>query len=123
VPPAPVTLLLSLDPERRRRLGAALRSVGREPLIVDSPEAAADALRAADPDSALLDLTLPSLDLAALRQALAPGRTAEPDRLEVVERRHIDLVLRHTGGNRRQAAKLLGISRSTLHNKIRRYGL
>jgi DNA-binding NtrC family response regulator len=118
-----VTLLLSLDPERRHRLGAALRSAGREPLIVDSPEAAADALSAADPDSALLDLTLPSLDLAALRQALAPGRTVAPDSLEVVERRHIDLVLRHTEGNRRQAAKLLGISRSTLHNKIRRYGL
>ena len=35
MPPAPVTLLLSLDPERRRRLGAALWSAGREPLIVD----------------------------------------------------------------------------------------
>jgi DNA-binding protein Fis len=32
-------------------------------------------------------------------------------------------VLEHTGGNRRQAALLLGISRSTLLNKIRRYGI
>jgi DNA-binding protein Fis len=32
-------------------------------------------------------------------------------------------MLDHTGGNRRQAAILLGIARSTLLAKIRRYGL
>ena len=32
-------------------------------------------------------------------------------------------MLRHTGGNKRQAAHLLGISRSTLLHKVRKYGL
>ncbi len=119
----PHTILLVADPERRHALAAALRAAGREPLVVDSPEAAADALTAADPEGLLLDLSLPALDLAALREALAPGRPVAPDSLDDVERRHIHLVLRYTDGNRRQAARLLGISRSTLHNKLRRYGI
>jgi polyisoprenoid-binding protein YceI len=32
-------------------------------------------------------------------------------------------MLRHTGGNKRRAAHLLGISRSTLLHKVRKYGL
>jgi DNA-binding protein Fis len=32
-------------------------------------------------------------------------------------------MLRHTRGNKRQAALLLGISRSTLLHKVRKYGL
>ncbi|MGH7657969.1 MAG: helix-turn-helix domain-containing protein [Gemmatimonadales bacterium] len=43
--------------------------------------------------------------------------------LEDAERRHISTVLEHTGGNRRQAAHLLGIARSTLLSKLRKYGL
>lgn len=48
---------------------------------------------------------------------------ATPESLEAAEARHIAAVLRHTGGNRRRAALLLGIARSTLLAKIRRYGL
>jgi DNA-binding NtrC family response regulator len=119
----PHTLLLVPDAERRRALAAALRAAGQEPLVVESAAAAAEALATADPDSLLLDLSLPELDLAALRAALASGDAVAPDPLDDVERRHIHLMLRHTGGNRRQAARLLGISRSTLHNKLRRYGI
>ncbi|HJS47509.1 MAG TPA: helix-turn-helix domain-containing protein [Gemmatimonadales bacterium] len=119
----PHTVLLVADADRRQALAAALRAAGREPLLVESAEAAAEALAAADPEALVLDLSIPALDLAALREALAPGSPVTPDSLEDVERRHIHLVLRHTGGNRRQAARLLGISRSTLHNKLRRYGL
>ncbi len=46
-----------------------------------------------------------------------------PESLEAAEARHIAATLRHTGGNRRQAALLLGIARSTLLAKIRKYGL
>ena len=46
-----------------------------------------------------------------------------PDSLDAAERRHIALTLRYTGGNRRRAAQLLGISRSTLLHKVRKYGL
>ena len=51
------------------------------------------------------------------------ARCAEPDSLDAAERRHIALTLRYTGGNRRRAAQLLGISRSTLLHKVRKYGL
>jgi DNA-binding NtrC family response regulator len=54
---------------------------------------------------------------------LAPAVPPAPDSLEAAERRHIALVLRHTHGNKRQAAHLLGISRSTLLHKVRKYGL
>ncbi len=46
-----------------------------------------------------------------------------PESLEAAESRHIAAVLRFTGGNRRQAALLLGVARSTLLAKIRKYGL
>ncbi len=46
-----------------------------------------------------------------------------PESLEAAEARHIAATLRHTDGNRRQAALLLGIARSTLLSKIRKYGL
>jgi DNA-binding NtrC family response regulator len=75
------------------------------------------------PDILAIDLHDPGLDLPRLRRALAPAAPAGPEPLDAVERRHIAAILAHTGGNRRQAALLLGISRSTLLNKIRRYGI
>ncbi|WP_394843656.1 sigma 54-interacting transcriptional regulator [Pendulispora brunnea] len=42
-----------------------------------------------------------------------------PAKLEDIERRAIDAALRVTGGNVTKAAALLGISRNTLHNKMR----
>jgi DNA-binding NtrC family response regulator len=43
--------------------------------------------------------------------------------LEDLEHRHIALVLAHCGGNRSEAARILGISRATLYEKLHRYGL
>lgn len=43
--------------------------------------------------------------------------------LETVEREHIRRVMRMTGGNKVEAARLLGINRSTLYEKLQRYGL
>lgn len=45
-----------------------------------------------------------------------------PATLEEVERKHLAAMLEHTRGNKRQAALLLGIARSTLQQKVRRYG-
>ena len=50
-------------------------------------------------------------------------RLASPVSLDAAERLHIARTLEHTAGNRRQAALILGISRSTLLHKIRKYGL
>ncbi|QDU67434.1 sigma-54 dependent transcriptional regulator [Engelhardtia mirabilis] len=43
--------------------------------------------------------------------------------LEVPERRFIRLALEACGGNRNETAGLLGVTRSTLFNKMRKYGL
>lgn len=61
----------------------------------------------------------PSPDLVLTEGAAQPT----PESLEAAEARHIAAMLDHTRGNRRQAAILLGIARSTLLAKIRRYGL
>jgi DNA-binding NtrC family response regulator len=46
-----------------------------------------------------------------------------PLSLEEIERRHIANVLRHTDGNVSQTARILGIDRVTLYNKMRKYAL
>lgn len=50
-------------------------------------------------------------------------RRHQPMTLDELERQHIDRTLRFHGGNRTRAAKELHISRATLINKIKRYGL
>ena len=58
-----------------------------------------------------------------------PGRAAAPPEddgllpLAEVEARHIERVLRETGYHKVNAARILGISRTTLDRKIARYGL
>jgi DNA-binding NtrC family response regulator len=100
-----------------------LRGADHQAFSAPSAEAAAEAIATAGLDALLLNLALPDLDLATLRRAIAPANIPEPDSLEAAERRHLALVLRHTSGNKRKAAHLLGISRSTLLNKVRKYGL
>jgi len=51
-------------------------------------------------------------------QAPATGRT-----LDDVERAHIERILRETRHNMSRAARILDIDRTTLYNKLRRYGL
>ncbi len=46
-----------------------------------------------------------------------------PSSLSDIERRHIRATLHHTGWNKSRAAGILGIERSTLDRKIRRYNL
>jgi DNA-binding NtrC family response regulator len=49
--------------------------------------------------------------------------SGEQGTLEDMEKRYIQQVLDSVSGNRSQAARVLGISRSTLQDKIRRYKL
>ena len=60
---------------------------------------------------------------ADLRKGAAGDRRHQPQALAEVERAHIEKTLRFHGGNRTRAALELGISRATLINKIKVYGL
>jgi DNA-binding NtrC family response regulator len=116
-------LLVGGDAQIRQGLFTALREAGHRVLAVSDGAAAVEALGSPGFDVLVLNLGLPDLSLATLREALAPAQPTEPDSLDAAERRHIALTLRYTEGNRRRAAQLLGISRSTLLHKVRKYGL
>lgn len=65
---------------------------------------------------------------AVVHQYLDDMGNTPPDNLHhlilnEVERPLIETVLDHTGGNQSRAAGILGITRSTLRNRIKRYGL
>jgi transcriptional regulator with GAF, ATPase, and Fis domain len=68
------------------------------------------------------DLTLTKLSTAGDTQdVVAPASAFEPVSLDEMERRHILATLNSTGWNKSQTANILGIERSTLDRKIRRY--
>ena len=119
--PLHVVVIGQNDSQRNDLLGL-LRGAGHQVVAASTPSFAADAI-AAEFDTMVVDLTWPGLDLPSLRRALSRADDGEPDSLAAVERRHLALVLRHTSGNKRKAAHLLGISRSTLLNKVRKYHL
>ncbi len=116
-------VLLDNHPVRRAALGDSLRNTGQPVIAVDGPKAAVQALEQAEPSLLVLDLTVPGLDLAVLREAICAEQPGAPDSLEAAERRHIARVLEFTGGNKRETAHLLGIARSTLLAKLRKYRL
>ena len=70
---------------------------------------------------------LPASVTGAAEQAAPVPETAEASRaglsLEALERRAIEDTLRQTEDNKSEAARRLGITRATLHNKLRKYGL
>jgi Nif-specific regulatory protein len=53
----------------------------------------------------------------------APKSTFQPLSLDEIEKRHILATLRATGWNKSRTAVILGVERSTLDRKIRRYDL
>ncbi len=116
-------LLLEPDADRRRALADLLRIAGYRVFETADPQLAAESLGQPGFDRLLLDLGLPSLDADALRAAVCPSPEVPPVSLDAAERLHIARTLAHTEGNRRRAALILGISRSTLLHKIRKYGL
>jgi DNA-binding NtrC family response regulator len=116
-------LILDADVPRRSEIVALLRGAGHHVALAPDAATAADGLGRHGFELVLLDPAWPELDLARLREALASSRPIEPEPLDAAERRHIALTLRFTAGNKRRAAELLGIARSTLLHKVRKYGL
>ena len=59
-----------------------------------------------------------------LQEGAGAGPMPEhPASLEEIERQYIGSVLKQSGGNVTQAARILDIDRVTLYAKIRKYGL
>lgn len=63
------------------------------------------------------------LDVSLLPSDFTLGDDASLYSLEDVEKRHVKKILAYTGGNKTQAAKLLGIGLTTLYQKIKDYNL
>ena len=103
-------------------LASALRAQGHELVVRGTAAGAGQAMTSPGIDAVVIDGALPGVRWDRLQAALAESER-DPESLEAVEKRHIAAMLRHTGGNRRNAAGLLGIARSTLLAKIRKYGL
>jgi polyisoprenoid-binding protein YceI len=116
-------LLVAPNSERRTDLAALLRQGQHQVDAFSDAASAADSIREPGFDALVVDLSTPDLDITTLRKAMSPADPVEPESLELAERRHLAQVLRFTRGNKRRAAHLLGISRSTLLNKVRKYGL
>ena len=116
-------LVVDRNPERRDDLAALLRSAEHRVDTASDEASAAESLSGTGIDALLIDLEMPGLDLPSLRRVIFPPDADEPESLEAAERQHLARMLRHTRGNKRKAAHLLGISRSTLLNKVRKYRL
>ena len=78
--------------------------------------------------AAVLLETGETLTLASTRNLLPyqgpeRRRNVELLSLEELEKRHIERVLKATGGNRPKAAKILGVNVTTVYRKIERYNI
>ncbi|NVM21868.1 MAG: sigma-54-dependent Fis family transcriptional regulator [Desulfobacterales bacterium] len=74
-------------------------------------------------DEASLSLPADWEDPARTKKHFNPLKIATRDLARQEEREAIVTALKHSGGNKTKAAKLLGISRSSLYNKIRDLGI
>lgn len=95
---------------------AALLAVDSDDLVIGATRAARQLLRLG---SGALNGTVTAASLLQPGQGGAPARPA----LEEAERSALHRTLRQAGGNVSRAARLLGISRATLHRKMARFGL
>ena len=117
-------LVVARDQVRAAELAEPLRTAGHQLAQETEPGAVLPGLHTPTLEAVVIDLGLPGLDRSGLARALIPPPIAvPPEPLDLVEQRHILATLEYTGGNKRRAAQLLGIARSTLIQKVRRYDL
>jgi DNA-binding NtrC family response regulator len=116
-----LVLVLDGDAQRRQEIATVLRQAGHEVDLADN--AAGIETTVGSYDLVVLDPESLHREHAGRGPAILSTAPPTPESLQEAERRHLAVVLRHTSGNKRKAAHLLGISRSTLLNKVRKYGL
>ena len=106
-------------------LAELLRLGGHQVAVAPTAGMAAASVTRDGLDVVVVDLRTAGASPVALAAALTPADVpgTPPPPLEAVEREHILAMLRYTRGNKRRAAQLLGIARSTLIQKVRRYAL
>jgi DNA-binding NtrC family response regulator len=121
---------------RGEGLGHALRSRYFQVTQIDDAENAAMAVPGQTYDLVLIEEDLPSSrpEIRQRIEAALPGvpivklAGAPPSEnadltIDTLESQHIGRVLGLTHGNYAKTARLLGIDRTTLYNKVKRYGL
>jgi two-component system, NtrC family, response regulator HydG len=102
-------------PGNVRQLEQVLRRVVIDTGALTDAEVAAQTLRA--------QVEMGSDPISTLQPSALGPQPSELGSLDDAERRHIEAVLRATGGNQTQAAFILGIERKTLARKIKRLGI
>jgi len=103
-------------PSGRRGASAGVRVIASGPRDLEAAERGMERVL-------VYRLNVLAIDLSAGGPA-ASGSSATPptpDRLDQLERRHVEEVLAACGGNRSAAARRLGLHRATLHAKLRRW--
>ncbi|MBM4187128.1 MAG: hypothetical protein FJ206_07430 [Gemmatimonadetes bacterium] len=119
-----LSVLIASERETLTRvLAESLAQQGCRPVIEETVAGAGGVLGNGGADVVVIDGQLPGVQWESVRAAFEPDRSGHPEPLDAVEKRHIAATLRYTRGNRRNAAQILGIARSTLLAKIRKYGL
>jgi DNA-binding NtrC family response regulator len=74
-------------------------------------------------ERAVVVATAPTITAEQLPIPRTPKATARDQSLDAVEQAHIKNILEQVGWNITRASEVLGIDRTTLYNKIEKYGL
>ncbi|HKY32859.1 MAG TPA: sigma 54-interacting transcriptional regulator [Candidatus Polarisedimenticolia bacterium] len=132
-------VVIRIPPLRERRsdlpllAGRLLETIGRKlgrPRVLSEKAVAMLAAHAWPGNVRELESVLEGAAILASRRTIGPSDLARclpateagppPETLEVVEKRHVEKVLQWTCGNKRRAAQVLGVPRSTLYRMLRR---
>lgn len=119
----PVLLPDFLPEFARAGHAASAESVLAEPPQPVHADTAESPPTVATTDSSVPPAALSEWDTFVAEQVATGSRTIYDDAVRLTEKHVISRVLRHTQGNQVQAAELLGITRTTLRNKVKQLGI